>query len=157
MIKKTAKRKTAAKKAATKKGPVKSTKETNPAEVRKEVSKMVAEEATVMAQAVIDEAKKGQMTTMKYLFEMANIYPAVEDGEQATQEEDCLAKMLLDKMSPPRKAATDGAEDELEAETEGAKPDAGNSNAEAPGRELVKEPAAEGVECGPGGAERGSG
>ena len=130
MIKKKARSKTASKKAAKKKGSEESTKEANPAEVRKEISKMVASAAVKITQAVIDEAEKGQMPTMRYLLEMASIYPAAPDGEQATQQEDCLAKMLLDKMSPPRKTVPDGTEDELKAETEGVAPDVGNSSME---------------------------
>ncbi len=103
MIKKKAK-KVAAKKAAKKESPANARKETNPAQVRKEVSKMVESEAVAMTSAVIGEGKKGQLATVKYLFEMANIYPPAPDGTQATEEEDCLAKMLLDRLKPPVKA-----------------------------------------------------
>ena len=64
---------------------------------------MVEAEAAEMAKAVIDEAKKGQLAPMKYLFEMAGIYPASPDGAQAAGEEDSLAKILLDRL---RLAAT---------------------------------------------------
>ncbi|MGO9086548.1 MAG: hypothetical protein ACLQBK_15070 [Candidatus Sulfotelmatobacter sp.] len=97
------KSKAAAKKTAKKKSPAKTKQETNPAEVRKEVSKMVEAEAAEMAQAVIDEAKKGQLAPTKYLFEMASIYPPAPDGSQATTEEDCLAKILLDGLKIPIK------------------------------------------------------
>jgi len=83
---------------ARKKSEVKSKQETNPAEVRKEVSGLVEAEATEMARAVIDEAKKGQLAPMKYLFEMASIYPPPPEGTQATSEEDSLAKILLDRL-----------------------------------------------------------
>src|SRR5208337_2347460 len=95
------KSKTTAKKPAKRKRPAKPKRETNPAEVRKEVSKMVEAEAAEMAQAVIDEAKKGQLAPTKYLFEMASIYPPAPDGSQATTEEDCLAKILLDGLKIP--------------------------------------------------------
>lgn len=110
MMKKKAKSKTAAKKTAKKKSPGKSKKERNPTEVRKEISKMVASQATDMADAVIGEGMKGQLATVKYLFEMASIFPPAPDGEQATHEEDCLAKILLDKLSAPRTVVADGAE-----------------------------------------------
>jgi hypothetical protein len=105
------KSKTPAKKTGKRKRPANLKPETNPTEVRKEVSKMVEAEATTMAQAVIDEGKKGQLATVKYLFEMASIYPPAADGEQATQEEDCLAKMLLDRLKPPQKAEEEEKEE----------------------------------------------
>ena len=111
MIKKKAKSKTA-KKVSTKKSSAKSKKETNPAEVRKEISKMVEAEAAKMTEAVIGEGKKGQLATVKYLFEVANIFPPAADGTQATEEEDCLAKMLLDRMKGPAKAASADEENE---------------------------------------------
>jgi hypothetical protein len=111
MTKKKRKSKTPAKKTARKKSPAKAKQETNPAEVRKEVSKLVAAEAPVMAKAVIDEAKKGQLAPTKYLFEMASIYPPAPDGSQATTEEDCLAKILLDGLKIPVKPAAEKTDD----------------------------------------------
>jgi hypothetical protein len=112
MTKKKAKCKTAAKKPAQKKSAAKSKKEINPAEVRKEVSQLVGSEAKLMASAVIGEAKKGELAPMKYLFEFAGVYPPANDGEQATQEEDCLAKTLLDRLNAPRKPAQEKEKDE---------------------------------------------
>jgi len=100
--KKTTKSKTTTKKTA-KKNHAKAKRETNPADVRKEVSKLVEADAKEMAQAVIEEGKKGQLAPVKFLFEMANIYPPEQDGTQATPEEDCLAKILLDRLTPPAK------------------------------------------------------
>jgi len=107
MIKKKAKRKAAAKKPAgkpaRKKREAKAKPETNPAEVRKEISKLVEQAATKVAEAVIDVAKTGQLAPAKYLFEMANIFPPAPNGEQATTEEDCLAKLLLNRIEPAKK------------------------------------------------------
>ena len=107
MIKKKAKNKAAAKKptrkSAGKKRETKDKPETNPAEVRKEISKLVEEAATAVAEAVIDVAKTGQLAPAKYLFEMASIFPPAPNGEQATTEEDCLAKMLLSRIEPAKK------------------------------------------------------
>jgi hypothetical protein len=114
MTKKKAKR-TAAKKATRKKSSGKK-KETNPAEVREEISKLVAADATGMAEAVIGEGLKGQLAPVRFLFEMAKIFPIPGDGTQATQEEDCLAKMLLERLKPPLKAQAD--EEEKEQETD---------------------------------------
>jgi len=97
MIKKKAKKKVEAKK-GTKKKRTAEENELNPEEVRKDISKLVEEHAGKMAQAVIGEGEKGQLAPMKYLFEMAHIFPASMDGSQATKDEDCLAKTLLDRL-----------------------------------------------------------
>jgi len=140
MIKKKAKGAGAAKKSAKKKSSKKSVKETNPAGVRKEVSKMVESEAVEMAQAVIDQGKTGQLATMKYLFEMASIFPAQADQDQATAEEDCLAKTLLRRLNIPEEpiareddedenAATAAAPVAKPVEDESAKKDSGAETA----------------------------
>jgi hypothetical protein len=87
-------------------------KEFNPAEVRSDIAKMVGLEATNMAAAVIGEGKKGQLATVKYLLEMAAIYPASTDGSYATTEEDCLAKTLLDRLDLPDRPVGRDDEDE---------------------------------------------
>ena len=101
MIKKKATSKTAKNKAAKGKSAKKGKPELNLKEVRKELARMVGSEATTMTQAVIDEGKKGQLATVKYLFEMAEIYPESTDGSQATTNEDSLAKTLLRRMNLP--------------------------------------------------------
>ena len=78
-------------------------KDINLAEVRKQVSDIVQSEAAEMTQAVVQEGKKGQVAPVRYLFEMANIFPVQANAEQATDEEDCLAKILLSRMEAPSK------------------------------------------------------
>lgn len=88
-------------------------KEINPADVHKQVSQIVKSEAVEMTKAVVEEAMKGQVAPIRYLFEMANIFPAQVNPEQATEEEDCLAKILLSRIeAPPKPDAED--EDEVE-------------------------------------------
>ena len=111
MTKKKAKSKTT-KKTAKKRSSAKTKKEMNPAEVRKEIAEMVEAEATTMAQAVIDEGKKGQLATVKYLFEVAEIYPPSTDGSHATEDEDCFAKTLLDRLDIPDTPVGRDEEDE---------------------------------------------
>jgi hypothetical protein len=103
MIKKKAKSKTAAKKTGKKKGEIKTKKEqeAHPAEVRKEVSQMITEEAAEMAKAVIGDARKGQLASVKYLFEMAGVFPATSESKEGTPEEDSLAKTLLTRLNIP--------------------------------------------------------
>jgi len=98
--------KTTAKKSAKKKSAAKPKKENNAADVRKRVSTMVKAKAVNMAKAVIGETKKGvpqdlQLATVKYLFEVAEIYPPQADQDTATADEDCLAKTLLNRLNIP--------------------------------------------------------
>ncbi|HTS37817.1 MAG TPA: hypothetical protein VMH04_19235 [Candidatus Solibacter sp.] len=91
-------------------------KEMNPAEVRRDISQIVMEGAVAMAQAVVDEAKKGQLVPTKYLLELAGVFPANTDGSVATDEEDCLAKTLLQRLNLPTepvKLDEDDDEDEV--------------------------------------------
>jgi hypothetical protein len=83
------------------------TKETNSADVRKTVSTMVKSKALAMAEAVIGENEEGEvpkdllLATVKYLFEVASIYPPQSDQDQASADEDCLAKTLLQRLNIP--------------------------------------------------------
>jgi hypothetical protein len=119
MIKKKAKRvgEKATRKAAKEKISKKK-KETNPAEVRKEISKLVEAGATEMAKAVIADGKTGELATVKYLFHMANIFPSEPDGTQATEEEDCLAKVLLERLKLPVNAQVEEKTEEAAAVAE---------------------------------------
>jgi len=112
MIKKKAKRagkagkgKTKAKKSAKGSSSAKTKKAVDPAEVRKDIAKIVGSGAKKVAKAVMEGALKGQLAPARFLFEVAGVYPAVTDGEQATEEEDCLAKTLLDRLNIPKKPA----------------------------------------------------
>ena len=115
LIKKKAASITAAKKTGTRKNAKKGKKRLDPAEVRKDMAQMVEWEAAVMMQAVIDEGKKGQLATVKYLFEMAEIYPASTDGSHASAEEDSLAKTLLHRLNLPEEPIAREEEDEPES------------------------------------------
>lgn len=130
--------KTTAKKSAKKKSAPRAKKETNAADVRKKVSTMVKAKAMNMAKAVIGETKKGvpqdlQLATVKYLFEMAEIYPPQADQDAATADEDCLAKTLLNRLNIPD-VPIRGDEDEEVVSVENAP--AGESEAKA---SVVKE------------------
>src|ERR1700687_6096678 len=106
-----AKKTTKAKKSAGKKGK----KEFNPLEVRKEIAQMVDSEAAEMAAAVIGEGKKGQLATVKYLFEVAEIYPPSTDGSETTQDEEGFAKSLMDRLGLPDTPIALDDEDEVKS------------------------------------------
>lgn len=76
-------------------------KDKNPAEVRKDISKLVTSHTTKLAKAVINQGEQGQLATVKYLWELASIFPPSTDGSEATRDEDCLAKTLLDRLNVP--------------------------------------------------------
>jgi hypothetical protein len=113
MIKKKAKGKATKKKTATKakKSGGKGTSELNPAEVRKDIAEMVKSEAALMAEAVIGEGKKGQLATVKYLWEVAKIFPEATDGSQASADEECLAATLLRRLDLPLEPVVRDEED----------------------------------------------
>ena len=101
MTKKKAKGKKATKKAPRKRARKTTRKELNPSEVRKDIAAKVEAEADELADAVIKEAKKGQLSTVKYLFEMAHIYPEVLEQIKLEEEGESLAATLLTKLGVP--------------------------------------------------------
>lgn len=101
MIKKKTKKKAVAKKTAKKKSGPKKNQERNPAEVRKNIALMIEEQAATMAGKLIEVGNTGQLAQVKYLFEVAEIFPAPTDGSQGTQEEDSLARTLLNRLDLP--------------------------------------------------------
>ena len=100
MKKKGKKSKKAVKKASVKKATPRG-KEKSGAEVRKDISKIVKKHANEMAGAVIGEGEKGQLATVKYLWEVAGIYPPLTDGSEATEHEESLAQTLLRRLNVP--------------------------------------------------------
>ena len=63
--------------------------------------------------AVISVGEQGQLAPVKYLFEMAHIYPEPMDGSESTREEDCLAKTLLERLDLPTEPIGRDEDDEL--------------------------------------------
>jgi hypothetical protein len=113
MKKKKAKGKTAAKKTAKKNEPELETKELNPAQVLKDISALVEAKADKLAEAVIGEGMKGQLSPVKYLFEMAHIFPPPTDESLTSKDEDSLAETLLDRLNIPKRPLV---HDELQKE-----------------------------------------
>jgi len=70
------------------------------AEVRKDISNIVGSRAVELAQAVLEEGKKGQLAPVKYLFEVSGLYPASESSE-AKPDEQSLAHTLMRKLNLP--------------------------------------------------------
>lgn len=70
------------------------------AEVRKDISNIVGSRAAELANAVLEEGKKGQLAPVKYLFEVSGLYPASESSE-AKPDEESLAHTLMRKLNLP--------------------------------------------------------
>ena len=117
MTKKKAKSKTGAKKTAKRKSSPSHTKMRNPTGVRNDIAKIVELGAKKIAKAVMEQAMTGQLAPAKYLFEMAEIYPLSTDGSHATENEDCLAKTLLNRLDIPDEPIARDEEDAPKAAT----------------------------------------
>lgn len=116
------KKKAKSEKAATTKKPAKkkktrAKKQSDPAQVREQLAVMVKSKARGITKELVDHAMHGELAPAKYLLEMAGVFPATTEDGQTTQEEDCLAKTLLDRLNVPHKPAADSPEgDEQENE-----------------------------------------
>ena len=64
-----------------------------------------------MALAVVDEALKGQLAPVKYLFEVSGLYPSTPATE-GKPEEDSLAHRLLKHLGLPTKPVVSDDDDE---------------------------------------------
>lgn len=100
MTKKKAKSKKTAKKTSRKRARKATNKELNPSGVRKDIAAKIEAQADELADAVIEEGKKGQLATVKYLFEMAHIHPEILE-DNAPKEEESLAATLLNRLGIP--------------------------------------------------------
>ena len=86
--------------------PARTRKLPNPAEMRQSVTDMVGSEMKNITRAVVEEAKKGQLATVKYLFEVSGVYPAATEQSQARPEEgETLARLLLTRLGLPAEPA----------------------------------------------------
>ncbi len=76
--------------------------ELNPEATRIDIALMVQSSAREIAEAVIEEAKKGQLTPAKYLLEVGGVYPAAVDGSlSVSAREESLAETLLNRLNIP--------------------------------------------------------
>ena len=74
----------------------------NPAEVRQDVTNIVGGQAKKLTRKMLGEAVvKGQLATMKYLFEVAGVYPPATEGIIDRPEEDTLAQRLVRRLGLP--------------------------------------------------------
>src|SRR5215469_13772265 len=111
---KTAKKSKATDRKKTKKSRKKTVKkELNPGQVLEDISAVVEAQAQELLDAVIGEGMKGQVSPVKYLFEMAHIYPQAPEPVAPSKDEECLAETLLHRLNLPK---TPVVHDELQKE-----------------------------------------
>src|SRR5437016_4950074 len=73
----------------------------NVGEVRERVLQVIAEKAEAMTSANVEEATKGHVTQLKYLFEVLGIYPVTASAELEAQDSNDLARVLLNRFDFP--------------------------------------------------------
>ncbi len=68
-------------------------------EIRETITRAVGNRAVAMVESTIAEARKGHYLAMKYLFEIAALYPVIASEDPAP--EDSLARILLRNLGIP--------------------------------------------------------
>ncbi len=76
-------------------------KKLDPAKVREDIAGIVKSRARKITIAVADKAGHGELAPAKFLFEMAHIYPQPPEGSVPAENEESLAKTLLDRLNIP--------------------------------------------------------
>jgi len=104
MIKKKGKRsKAAEKKKVTRKKTARPKKVKETVELRRDLVKIVKASAPKMVEAVVGEGKKGQVSPVKFLLELAGVFPVPEAEVNAPDKrEESLAETLLDRLGIPK-------------------------------------------------------
>jgi len=94
--------KKASKPRARKRAPKKSSKKIDMIETRQKVCNVVAGEAVPIVEAVVEELKKkAQVQPMKTLFEMIGLFGEDAVAEAPPEDDQALAKVLLDRFNLP--------------------------------------------------------
>jgi hypothetical protein len=87
--------------------------------VRNKVTNVIVDSAAEMAERVVQSVtESGQVTALKYLWEVAGLFPA--DGEAENGEPDSLAKILLERMGFKGELPSNGPAEDGDVESESA-------------------------------------
>jgi hypothetical protein len=88
------------------------------AAVRQKATNLIGGQASDMVKAVIGECKKGHCQGLKFLFEVAGIFPPATEAPQ--EHEPSFAGILWKQLGPPDEMPEDSdvTNDSLEAEPE---------------------------------------
>ena len=109
------------------------------AEVRKDLAKLVKAHARKMTVAVIGQSETGQLAPVKYLLELAHVFPEVNDGSEATEHEDSLAQTLLRRLNIPTEPVVADQDEDVETIPAGVLEGANEAKAQASGAEELQE------------------
>jgi hypothetical protein len=88
------------------------------AEVRKEITNIVGTNAAELVRAVVATGKTGQLTPVKYLFEVTGLYPASESSESKPDKES-LAHTLMRGLNLPERPVVDEDSEDAGSATPG--------------------------------------
>jgi hypothetical protein len=80
-------------------------------QLREKVRKVVAEKIEKMANGAADEAAKGHVAQLKYLFEVIGLFPVTGDSKAEPEFGNDLAKTLLDRFHFPESLPAEEEED----------------------------------------------
>jgi hypothetical protein len=88
----------------------KATEPVNLQELRERARRLVAEQTEDMTKAAAEEASKGHVAQLKYLFEVIGLYPAAEPLKEEPVDGNDLARTLLARLQFPH-SLPEGKED----------------------------------------------
>ena len=75
------------------------------AAIRQKITNLVANKAYEMVKDTVEDIeKKGNLTAVKFLFEMIGLYPGLAGEEEPATGEDSLARALFEKLGLPEEA-----------------------------------------------------
>jgi hypothetical protein len=80
------------------------------AELRGQLTRLVAAKMAEMTNAISEEAVKGHLAQFKYLLEVIGLYPSMGDAHEEGVESDDLAKALLQTFEFPNREEEDPPE-----------------------------------------------
>jgi hypothetical protein len=94
--------------------------ETRPVDVaqaRKQITDSVRDAATELATVLIEKGKGGELACVKYLFEIAGLYPAAAASGSANPEEGNLLQALIGRLGLPEEFASSPEKPDGESES----------------------------------------
>lgn len=91
-------------------------------DVRERVRRIIADKAEAMTTANAEEASKGHLVQLKYLFEVLGLYPAIAAEEKEAPERNDLARVLLKRFDFPYSGPPDEEESGLAEDAKVAVP-----------------------------------
>jgi len=127
MAKAKAKKKAGTKPAGTKRGPKVTGVAKKPEEMqrsRNEVVNLIVDSSVEMTQRVLRSVSEGgSLPTLKFLWEVAGMFPTASGTTEESNQDAAVAKSLLEKLGLYEELRGDGAEPEGDVESEESEPE----------------------------------